>query len=72
MLSTTSKLFWINFEENYFVCRKNSPDKNVKIFELSKICDGKKDCFDGTDEFSDGLKFLNVFENGLEKCETPK
>jgi EGF domain len=52
----TTELFWLNIEEGYFACQVNSSEKYLKIFRLSRLCDGIVDCFEGSDELGDALK----------------
>ena len=52
----TAELFWLNLEEGYFGCQINGSDKYVKIFKLSRLCDGVPDCYRASDELKDHLK----------------
>lgn len=52
----TAELFWLNIEEGYFACQVNSSEKYLKIFRLSRLCDGIVDCYEGSDELGDALK----------------
>ena len=52
----TSELFWLNIEEGYFACQVNSSEKYLKLFKLSRLCDGVEDCFEASDELVDQLK----------------
>ena len=36
----TSELFWLNLEEGYFACQVNASEKYLKLFKLSRLCDG--------------------------------
>ena len=52
----TEEVFWLNFEEGYFACQVNASEKFLKLFRLSRLCDGEEDCYKGTDELTDTLK----------------
>ena len=52
----TEELFWLNLEEGYFACQLNQSEKFLKIFKLSRLCDGKADCYQGSDELSEELR----------------
>ena len=52
----TSELFWLNLEEGYFACQVNASEKYLKLFKLSRLCDGFEDCFEATDELTEKLK----------------
>ena len=51
----TEEVFWINYEEGYFACQLNSSEKFLKLYRISRLCDGVEDCFDGSDELSTEL-----------------
>ena len=52
----TEELFWLNLEEGYFACQLNQSEKFLKIFKLSRLCDGKEDCYQGSDELREDLR----------------
>ena len=52
----TEELFWLNLEEGYFACQLNQSEKFLKIFKLSRLCDGKEDCYQGSDEPREDLR----------------
>ena len=52
----TEELFWLNLEEGYFACQLNQSENFLKIFKLSRLCDGREDCYQGSDELSDDLR----------------
>ena len=52
----TEELFWLNLEEGYFACQLNQSENFLKIFKLSRLCDGKGDCYQGSDELTDELR----------------
>ena len=60
----TTEVFWLNIEESYFACQVNASEKYLKIFKLSRLCDGNEDCYQGSDELSENHKCSS-------KCPTP-
>ena len=52
----TEELFWLNLEEGYFTCQLNQSEKFLKIFKLSRLCDGQEDCYQGSDELREDLR----------------
>ena len=52
----SNEVFWLNFEEGYFACQVNASEKFLKLFRLSRLCDGFDDCYKGTDELVDTIK----------------
>ena len=52
----TSEVFWLNIEEGYFACQVNASEKYLKLFKLSRLCDGVPDCFEASDELTDQLQ----------------
>jgi hypothetical protein len=56
LLLFVQELFWLNLEEGYFACQFNSSEQFLKIFRLSRLCDGVSDCFQASDELRDYLK----------------
>ena len=50
------EVFWLNFEEGYFACQVNASQKFLKLFRLSRLCDGLQDCYQGTDELRDTIQ----------------
>ena len=52
----TEELFWLNLEEGYFACQLNESEKFLKIFKISRLCDYKEDCYQGSDELYDELR----------------
>ena len=53
----TQELFWLNLEEGYFACQLNQSEKFLKIFKISRLCDYKEDCWQGSDELYDELRY---------------
>ena len=52
----TQELFLLNLEEGYFACQLNQSEKFLKIFKISRLCDGTSDCYQGSDELYDELR----------------
>lgn len=57
------EVFFLNLEDGFFGCQVNESTQVLQLFELSKLCDGKRDCFRGTDELAKELKCTskNIF-----------
>jgi len=56
------ELFFLNVEDGYFGCKVNESVDVLKVFELSKLCDGAPQCFLGSDELHEDLKCTGKFE----------
>ena len=52
----TNEVFWLNIEEGYFACQVNASERYLKLFKLSRLCDGQEDCYQGSDELTEQLK----------------
>ena len=52
----TSEVFWLNIDEGYFACQVNASEKYLKLFKLSRLCDGVQDCYQASDELTEILK----------------
>ena len=50
------EIFVLNLEDGYFGCQVNESTDFLQLFELSKLCDGISQCFQGSDEVSLELK----------------
>ena len=57
-LSKFSKkeVFFVNLEEGFFGCQVNETTEVLQIFKVEKLCDGKSDCYLGSDENQKELK----------------
>ena len=52
----TGEVFWLNLEEGYFACQILPSSKFLKLFKLSRLCDGTNDCYKGSDELVEEMK----------------
>lgn len=50
------EIFVLNLEDGFFGCQVNESTDFLQLFELSKLCDGTPQCFQGSDEVSLELK----------------
>ncbi|XP_022668562.1 uncharacterized protein LOC111253451 isoform X4 [Varroa destructor] len=50
------EIFFLNLEDGYFGCQVNASTEVLQLFDLSKLCDGESQCFQGSDENSIKLK----------------
>lgn len=50
------EIFVLNLEDGYFGCQVNESTDFLQLFELSKLCDGTPQCFQGSDEVALELK----------------
>ena len=56
-----SEVFFVNLEEGYFGCQVNQSSEFLQIFKISKLCDGRSDCYKGSDENRAELKCTSKF-----------
>lgn len=64
------EIFVLNLEDGYFGCQVNESTDFLQLFELSKLCDGVPQCFQGSDEVSLELKCTDRSkERGEKKFE---
>lgn len=63
--SLQQEIFLLNLEDGYFGCQVNDSQDFLQLFELSKLCDGQAQCYQGTDEMATPLKC-----NNRERCGT--
>lgn len=57
--SVRQEIFLLNLEDGYFGCQVNQSQEFLQLFELSRLCDGKPQCYLGTDEIEQSLKCKN-------------
>ena len=50
------EIFFLNLEDGYFGCQVNESTDVLQLYEVSKLCDGHRDCFRGSDELRTELK----------------
>lgn len=60
----TSEVFWLNIEEAYFACQVNASEKYLKLFKISRLCDGIEDCYKASDELTDHHKCSQECQQG--------
>ena len=48
-----NEIFWLHIEEGYFACQVNASEKYLKLFKISRLCDGIQDCYKASDEWVD-------------------
>ena len=51
-----NEVFFVNLEEGFFGCQVNESSEFLQIFKISNLCDGKSDCYQGSDENQKELK----------------
>lgn len=50
---SSREIFVVNFELGFFACQLNASSDFLEVYSLSRLCDGTRDCFSGTDENRD-------------------
>ena len=55
------EIFFLNLEDGYFGCQVNESTTVLQLYELSRLCDGKQDCYKGSDELRRELKCTGKF-----------
>lgn len=50
------EIFVLNLEDGFFGCQVNESTEVLQLFELSQLCDGVPQCFQGSDELARDLK----------------
>ncbi|XP_064459913.1 uncharacterized protein LOC135370150 isoform X1 [Ornithodoros turicata] len=50
------EIFVLNLEDGFFGCQVNESTEVLQLFELSQLCDGSPQCFQGSDEVARDLK----------------
>lgn len=59
------EIFFLNLEDGYFGCQVNESTDVLQLYEISKLCDGKSDCFRGSDELRTELKCSSKYNSNL-------
>ena len=62
------EIFVLNLEDGYFGCQVNESTDFLQLFELSKLCDGVPQCFQGSDEVDSELKCTDRSKCSGSKC----
>lgn len=57
------EIFFLNLEDGYFGCQVNESTDVLQLYEISRLCDGSKDCYLGSDELQKELKCTSKFIN---------
>ncbi|KAK7603210.1 hypothetical protein V9T40_003209 [Parthenolecanium corni] len=57
------EIFFLNLEDGYFGCQVNQSTDVLQLYELSRLCDGYQDCFQGSDELARELKCTSKYLN---------
>ena len=55
-LINSGEVFFLNLEDGFFGCQVNSSVDVLQLFEISKLCDGTRHCYQGSDENSPLIK----------------
>lgn len=63
------EIFVLNLEDGYFGCQVNESTDFLQLFELSKLCDGVPQCFQGSDEVSLELKCKDRSKSVEQLCQ---
>ena len=70
-----NEVFFVNLEEGFFGCQVNESSEFLQIFKISNLCDGKSDCYLGSDENQKELKcsskyfcFVYTYPNNSKIC----
>lgn len=48
------EVFFVNLEDGFFGCQVNASVDILQLFEISKLCDGVPNCYQGSDENEPG------------------
>ena len=56
LISPRKEVFFVKLEDGFFGCQVNSSVDVLQLFEISKICDGTPQCWQGSDESNPQLK----------------
>lgn len=62
------EIFFLNLEDGYFGCQVNESTTVLQLYELSRLCDGKQDCYKGSDELRRELKCTGMSKVLLFRC----
>ena len=57
LITTQRKeVFFVKLEDGFFGCQVNASVDVLQLFEISKVCDGTPQCWQGSDESNSQLK----------------
>ena len=52
----SNEVFFVKLEDGFFGCQVNETSDVLQLFEISKLCDGTSQCWQGSDENNPRLK----------------
>ena len=55
-LRSRKEVFFVKLEDGFFGCQVNASVDVLQLFEISKLCDGTSQCWQGSDESNAELK----------------
>ena len=67
---SSREIFVVNFELGFFACQLNASSDFLEVYSLSRLCDGARDCFSGTDENRDYVPCSSKSNTTLKDSET--
>ena len=60
-LSPRKEVFFVKLEDGFFGCQVNASVDVLQLFEISKLCDGTPQCWQGSDESNTKLKCTSKY-----------
>ena len=63
LISPRKEVFFVKLEDGFFGCQVNASVDVLQLFEISKLCDGTPQCWQGSDESNAKLKCTSKFFN---------
>ena len=60
-LSPRKEVFFVKLEDGFFGCQVNASVDVLQLFEISKLCDGTSQCWQGSDESNAKLKCTSKY-----------
>ena len=65
-LRSRKEVFFVKLEDGFFGCQVNASVDVLQLFEISKLCDGTSQCWQGSDELNTELKCTSKYLTNLE------